>query len=546
MQFEAIEMRGFGVPADNEQGLIGSVQQGPARRPESAARSAAAGLAGDAEPPPAGAGGRIGRRTFLLAGSAAAALAGTGSLKGLLGSSAPKAAALPADPTVAGQWTAPFDLTLISIHAVMLHTGKVLLFSWPNNTVGSDAVLYDPVSGSVTSIPLNYQRDIFCGGMTVLPDGRVFIAGGHIYLSPILRTEGVANTTLFDPASSAWTEGPTMDVARWYPTSAQLGDGTVRIFGGVMNNSTDAITVDAYDPSANTLTTLPASASKVMYLYPRLKLTTSGLVAWTNMGTTYFFNPATAVWATGPRLTSGGRGERDTSVLLPGLTKIMEIGGKVSGAAVKTAEILDLSASPLAWKTTASMNFARWWHNAVLLADGTVLVVGGGASGAYGAPVLTPEIYDPASATWTQMAPQAAPRMYHSTALLLPDGRVLSAGQSHGSLQNTGEIFSPPYLFAGPRPTITGAPASIGYNQQFTITTPDFASIGRVALVKAGSVTHSCNFDQRYVDLTYQSNGSNGLTATSPPDSNHAPPGWYMLFILSSGVPSVASWVQVG
>jgi hypothetical protein len=224
----------------------------------------------------------------------------------------------------------------------------------------------------------------------------------------------------------------------------------------------------------------------------------------------------------------------------------MEIGGSNATTTFNTAEILDLSASPLAWKATASMTFARRWANAVLLADGTVLVVGGGASGQFTGPVLTPELYDPVSATWTQMAAQAAPRMYHSTAVLLPDGRVLSAGQSNGTLQNTGEIFSPPYLFAGARPTITSAPASVGYNQQFTITTPNFASIGRVALVRAGSVTHSNNFDQRYVDLTSTSNGSNGLTATSPLDSNHAPPGWYMLFILSSGVPSVASWVQVG
>jgi hypothetical protein len=144
------------------------------------------------------------------------------------------------------------------------------------------------------------------------------------------------------------------------------------------------------------------------------------------------------------------------------------------------------------------------------------------------------------------MAAQTAPRMYHSTALLLPDGRVLSAGESHGSYQNTGEIFSPPYLFAGARPSISSAPASVGYGHQFTISTPDAVTITRVALVKAGAVTHSDNFDQRYVDLTFQPNISGGLTATSPSDSNHAPPGWYMLFILNSaGVPSVARWVQV-
>ena len=128
----------------------------------------------------------------------------------------------------------------------------------------------------------------------------------------------MANTTLFDPASNAWTEGPTMDVARWYPTAMQLGGGTVLIFGGTMNNMASATTVDPYDPSANTLTTLPASANKVSYTYPRLKLTTSGLLAWTNMARTCFFNPATAAWATGPKLNTGGRGFRTVRCCCPG------------------------------------------------------------------------------------------------------------------------------------------------------------------------------------------------------------------------------------
>jgi galactose oxidase len=485
--------------------------------------------------------GQMGRRQFLRAGAAGAILCSHSSLPRLLGDPSAKARA-----ATVGHWAPPFNLTLVSIHAVVLHTGNVLLFSWPNQTVGSDAVLFDPVSGSITNIALTYQRDIFCAGTTVLSDGRVFIAGGHIYGGRIDDTQGVKNTTVFDPASNSWTEGPTMDVPRWYPTTMQLGDNTVRIFAGWLNSDTGAITAESYTPSTGTLTTLPASASKAMLTYPRMKLTTTGQLAWTNLATTWFFHPATSAWTEGPKLNGGGRGVSDTSVLLPGLTKIMEIGGPISGRATNTAEILDTSASTPAWKSTASMHFPRVWANTVLLADGTVLVVGGGTSGSYIGPVRTPELYNPVSATWMRMAPQTAPRMYHSIAVLLPDGRVLSAGQSQGSLAMTGEIFSPPYLFTGARPTITSAPSSVGYNQQFTITTPDFVSVGRVALVKAGSVTHSNDFDQRYVDLTYTSNGSTGLTATSPPGRNHAPPGWYMLFILAAGVPSVASWVQVG
>jgi len=545
-------MRFAGNRAHNDPGRIQRIRQGLASRLGTAFRSPAAASAGDLPPPAGGATGQIDRRKFLLAGtagSAGAVLFSSPSLAALLTGPSVKARTAAATPATAGQWTAPFDLTLVSIHAVVLRTGSVLLFSQPSNgSVGSDAVLWNPVSGAITNVALSYQRDIFCSGMTVIPGGRVFIAGGHIYQGAANGIhQGVSNTTLFAPGSNSWTEGPVMDVARWYPTVAQLGDGTVRVLGGTTSPGTDAVTIDAYDPSAHPpLTVLPSTANKSMATYPRVKLTTTGLLAFTNAGTTCFFNPATSAWTNGPKLNSGTRNVNDTSVLLPGLTKIMEIGGTISTGTTATAEILDLSVSPLAWKPTASMNFGRVWANTVLLADGTVLVVGGGASGNYTGPVLTPELYDPVAATWTQMAAQAAPRMYHSTAVLLPDGRVLSAGQSSGSLEQTGEVFSPPYLFAGARPTITSAPASLGYNQQFTITTPNFASIGRVALVRPGSVTHSNNFDQRYVDIMYTSNGSTGLTATSPPDGNHAPPGWYMLFVLSSGVPSVARWVQVG
>ena len=128
----------------------------------------------------------------------------------------------------------------------------------------------------------------------------------------------------------------------------------------------------------------------------------------------------------------------------------------------------------------------------------------------------------------------------------LPDGRVLSAGQSSGKYENTGEIFSPPYLFKGARPAITSAPATLGYRAAFTVTSRQAASIARVVLIRPGAVTHSCNFDQRYVQCTFTARGAR-LSAVAPSSANSAPPGWYLLFLVNTaGVPSEASWVHVG
>jgi hypothetical protein len=160
--------------------------------------------------------------------------------------------------------------------------------------------------------------------------------------------------------------------------------------------------------------------------------------------------------------------------------------------------------------------------------------------------VKIPELYDPASGTWTAMAPQQGGRMYHSTALLLPDGRVLSAGQDNGPLATYGEIFSPPYLFRGARPTITGAPVSAGYGQALTISTPDAGTITKVTVIKAAATTHEVDTDQRSIPLTFSA-GSGTITAQSPANANIAPPGYYMLFIVNSdGVPCVAPWIRIG
>jgi hypothetical protein len=193
------------------------------------------------------------------------------------------------------------------------------------------------------------------------------------------------------------------------------------------------------------------------------------------------------------------------------------------------------------------MNIARYNENLVLLADGTVLAVGGGGGGGeFTNPVLTPELYDPKTTLWTSLAPQTVQRTYHSTAVLLPDGRVVSAGSNNGAAAEiTYEIFSPPYLFQGTRPVIQSPPTSLTYGEKFNIITAQASTITRVALVHPGATTHADDFDQRYVDLTFKI-GAKGVQATAPANGNQAPPGYYMLVIVNAnGVPSVMPFVQL-
>jgi len=183
-------------------------------------------------------------------------------------------------------------------------------------------------------------------------------------------------------------------------------------------------------------------------------------------------------------------------------------------------------------------------HNAVLLPDGTVLVVGGRSnSSGTPNPVLIPEIFDPANETWDQVAPHEIPRRYHSTAILLPDGRVLAAG---GDFQPSGEIYSPPYLFRGPRPEISSSPGIISYGGAFNVQFSSSTTTNTIALVRLSSVTHSVNMDQRYVLLAEDIAPGQGLSIPAPADGNLAPPGYYMLFVVNAeGVPSESTMVQV-
>jgi hypothetical protein len=210
-------------------------------------------------------------------------------------------------------------------------------------------------------------------------------------------------------------------------------------------------------------------------------------------------------------------------------------------------------ASP-AWRETARMMFARTFHTLTLLPDGTVLATGGGPTTdavGVGSAVLAAELWSPVTETWTTLANMQKPRLYHSTALLLPDARVLvmGGGRFNGLNESTdqlsSEFYSPPYLFKGARPAISSAPATAAYGGNISVQTPDAARIASVSLVKLGSVTHSFNMDQRFLQLQFTATGGI-LNVQAPGNANLAPPGYYMLFILdTNGIPSVAAILQL-
>jgi len=133
-------------------------------------------------------------------------------------------------------------------------------------------------------------------------------------------------------------------------------------------------------------------------------------------------------------------------------------------------------------------------------------------------------------------------------ALLLPTGEVMATGGQTGAGQSEIEVFQPPYLFAGARPTITSvAPDPIHHGQAFTIETPTAADIQKVTLVRPMAVSHQTDSEQRVIPISFTAPGPTTLAATAPsPGHPHglAPKGYYMLFLINSaGVPSEATFV---
>jgi Domain of unknown function (DUF1929) len=499
-----------------------------------------------------------------------------------------------------GMWsTLPNTMPINPIHAALLHTGKILLVAGSGNCppqqVGCPqgpqyspgAALMDLSSNTITT--MNTSWDMFCNGMSIMQDGRVLINGGTKGYGALAVVgaqgdtpfTGLANTSIFDPASESFVDVAPTAHGRWYPTMTELNDGRMMTTSGLndtdgLNNNTSEIwdgqQWGAEIPGNPHITDFPTFQFP---LYPRMHLLPTGHVFYSAPSSaTVDFNPSNqtwtlVAWTIYPGSDPNGERTYGTSVLLP-LTpqnsyspKVMILGG--DNPATDTTELIDLSpagaqisaACPTyapCWVEGPKMAQKRVEMEATILPNGKVLVDGGSAADEDATTAsLKAEIYDPATNSFSSAGSNAFPRLYHNTQLLLPDATVALTGGNpeQGVFENHIEIYQPAYLFnsdgsAATRPVIgAGTPGSVTYSQPFNVPTPDAANIASVVLMKAGSVTHSFDMDQRYVGLTFSASATN-LTVTGPPDSNIAPPGYYMLFLVNkAGTPSVASWVQV-
>jgi chitodextrinase len=452
-------------------------------------------------------------------------------------------------PAQVGQWAGPFSWPLVAIHMVLTPTGQVLVFDGPPVNGGESARLWNPADGSFTSVP-NDLTDLFCVGQAVLEDGRIFTAGGHI--APGV---GLVDGNIFDFTTKRWTQTAPMAFPRWYPTVTPLPDGRMLVTSGSDQCETCFVEIpEVYDLKTNTWTQL-TNADLPLPLYPHMFVLSDGRVLASSASLapiqTQILNVASLTWTVvDPSIVDGH------SALMYRTDKIMKSGTAAdvnvsTSLAARTTYVLDMTKPVPAWRSTAPMAFPRAFHNLTMLPDGTVLATGGGRTvdGVNsGNAVFAAELWSPATETWTTMSSMQTPRLYHGTALLLPDARVLVAGSGRygPTPQLSAEIYSPPYLFKGARPTIASAPSTAIYSQSIFVGTPDASQIASISLIGIGAVTHAFNAGQRYLELGFTSTAG-GLNVQMPAGANLAPPGYYMLFLVNSaGVPSTASMVMLG
>ena len=459
-----------------------------------------------------------------------------------------------------GFFGAPIDWPIIGLHAILLPDGRILSYGTDERGQQTGQFIYDvwnPALGtgadSHNTLPNTTGTDLFCSAQSILSNGQVLLTGGDRTINGV-RNYSTEQSNVFDPATNTLQPNGAMSYPRWYPTIVRMPNGDAVILGGRQEPEIDAPTPEVFNPATGWRLLSGATNENAYgfpdgnWYYPRAFVTQQRKIfVLGNWTVTYMLNPA-----------GEGTIAETAAVVPPGdyqLPSVMYAAGKVLSLRLdRKVALIDTSKSPPAVTATSDMDRVRYWANTTVLPDGKVLVNGGSAvANELSGIAYTTQIWDPASGKWTTGAAAAKPRLYHSIALLLPDGSVLTgAGGAPGPISNLNmEIYYPSYLYRkdgsgrpAPRPAITEAPGLLRAGQTFAITVDSSAKINRVTIVRTGSVTHAFNPDQRLLSLTFTQNGQQ-LQMTLPTNTGNLLPGYYMMFVIKGGVPSVAKIIKI-
>jgi hypothetical protein len=476
--------------------------------------------------------------------------------------------------------------------------------------------------------------DLFCSDQIFLADGSLLDVGGTAYYQEpgvpgqptygVVELEGLKNSRIYDTESNTWRASGQMTYGRWYPSVVTLPDGKVAAFSGVTklikpvyadrpaDSGRNVTQSEVYDPKTGKWTV--DGGNKSLPLYPRMHLLPNGHVYYDAAGQT--FNPAgqaydEALWNMAasydpksktwtdlglPEFGNGLKGFRGSafSQMLPlkpnaqgkyDTVDVLSAGGVYGvspgtyiGTDTSTLNSIKIGADgapAFSSKSTGPLNNPRWYSTGVSLPTGEVIAFSGAdrdevvAPGS-GTPVTTPEMYDPKTGTWTELASQSKGRTYHNTATLLPDGRVLVGGHapiitgygkstdvleknlgfSNPNRDPSFEIFSPPNLFYGQRPVITAVEPGAERGRTLEIATPDGKDISSVTLLRNTAMTHLVDSDQRTVVLPIVKRSAGSVTVAVTDNAAVLPDGPYNLFVnkkyAKGETPSVGRQVFVG
>ncbi len=465
-----------------------------------------------------------------------------------------------------GQFGPVIKWPLIPLELVTLPDGRVMSYGTDGNGKQSGETIYDiwnPREGvganAHLTLPNRTGTDLFCSGLLIVPGaGSVLVVGGDRTVDG-KRNWASPDINFFDYKQNALTSaGRTMERPRWYPTVATLPDGDVLVVGGRLDPMHYAPLPELYHPQKGwrklAAADLDMAYGSDNWSYPRLWVAPNGKVFnITRLGQTFYLD-----------VTGDGHVSMLKTKLLRShsyLPSLMYAPGKVlSLRLMGVANVVDFTqdGEPKVTRTDW-YNPMRFNASATVMADGQVFISGGGLkNNDSGSAILAnrvAEIWNPGTGHWLKAAVAKKERLYHSVALLMQDGTVLTGGGGAGGARAENnldvEIYYPPYLYKkdgsgqmAERPLVTHAPDFIDWAKSFTIHAS--TDVSRLTLVKLGSATHAQVFDQRFMDLKFMKSGDKVYRVTAPANRNIALPGYYYIFAFNkNGVPSIAKILKL-